>query len=102
MRSSILLYIIAMALTTYLIRMIPFTLFKRKITSTFALSFFYYMPYAVLSAMTFPFIFHSTGSLIASAGGTLAALIAAFKGLSITVTAIIACVVAFALGFIPM
>lgn len=48
------LYVLVMALVTYLIRMIPFTLIRKKIKSRFFKSFLYYMPYAVLSAMTFP------------------------------------------------
>ena len=49
---SIAIYIAVMALVTYLIRMLPFTLFRRKINSRFIRSFLYYIPYAVLAAMT--------------------------------------------------
>ena len=52
MTDNILLYILIMAGVTYLIRMIPLALVKGKITSTFVQSFIYYVPYAVLSAMT--------------------------------------------------
>lgn len=54
---TMVLYIAVMAGVTYLIRMIPFTLFKKKIKSRFIQSVLYYIPYAVLSAMTFPAIF---------------------------------------------
>ena len=47
---------IIMAVTTYLVRMIPFTAFRKKITNPFFKSLIYYLPYALLSAMTFPFI----------------------------------------------
>ena len=53
-------YIAVMAGVTYLIRMIPFTLFRKKIQSPFFRSFLYYIPYAVLSAMTIPAIFSSS------------------------------------------
>ena len=66
MRLDYLFYIFVMALTTYLVRMLPFTLFRKKITSKFAKSFFYYIPYAVLAAMTIPSIFYSTDGFLES------------------------------------
>ena len=51
-----------MALTTYVIRMLPMAIFRKKINDKRVQSFLYYVPYAVLSAMTFPAIFSSTGS----------------------------------------
>ena len=46
-------YIAVMAVVTYLIRMLPFTLFRKEIKSAFFRSFLAYVPYAVLGAMTF-------------------------------------------------
>lgn len=51
--------IAVMAVVTYLIRMLPLAAFRKKIKSKFALNFLYYVPYAVLSAMTIPAIFYS-------------------------------------------
>ena len=62
---SIYAYIAAMALTTYLIRMLPMTIFRKPIRSRFLRSFLYYVPYACLTAMTFPSILSSAGSLAA-------------------------------------
>ena len=62
------LYIFLMALTTYLIRMLPLTLFRKPIRSRFVKSFLHYVPYACLTAMTFPAILESTSSMI---GGSL-------------------------------
>ena len=77
---SIILYIAVMAGITYLVRMIPFTLFRKEIQSKFVKSMLYYMPYAVLSAMTIPAIFYSTGSFLASLIGTIVAVtVASFK-----------------------
>ena len=101
MRATILIYIAVMALTTYLVRMIPFTAFRKKITSRFAKSFFYYIPYAVLAAMTFPAIFYSTGSVFSASMGLLIAIVLAFLGKPLIVVAIAACVAAFAAGFLP-
>ena len=55
--SRFLTYLLVMAGVTYLIRMLPFTLFRRQIRSRFLRSLLYYLPYAVLSAMTIPAIF---------------------------------------------
>ena len=72
------IYLAVMALVTYLIRMIPFTLFRKEIKSTFFRSFLAYVPYAVLGAMTFPSIFFATASLPSAIAGTVVALILAF------------------------
>ncbi len=76
-----------MAIVTYLIRMLPLTLFRSKIKSKFLRSFLKYIPYTVLSAMTFPAIFYSTGNVITASLGTAAALITAFFGLPLIIVA---------------
>ncbi|MGN0630977.1 MAG: AzlD domain-containing protein [Ruminococcus sp.] len=96
---SVAIYIAVMAGVTYLVRMIPFTLMRKKIKSRFLRSFFYYIPYAVLSAMTIPAIFYSTGSMITAAAGTAAAVILAYFGLPLIVVALAASGMAFAVGF---
>lgn len=75
---SIAIYIVVMAGVTYLIRMLPFTLMRKKIKSVFFRSFLYYVPYSVLSAMTFPAIFYSTGNYVTAAVGTFTALVLAY------------------------
>lgn len=94
------LYILVMAGVTYLIRMIPFTFFRKKIKSKFFRSFLFYIPYAVLSAMTIPAIFYSTGSFITSLAGTLTALILAYFDLPLIAVALAASAAAFAVGMI--
>ena len=64
------IYLAIMAISTYLIRAVPFALVQKKITSPFLRSFLYYIPYAVLTAMTIPAIFYSTGSLPTAIAGT--------------------------------
>lgn len=91
MTDNILIYIIIMALVTYLIRMIPLALVKGKIESTFVKSFIYYVPYAVLSAMTIPAIFYSTSSTVSAAVGLAVAIIVAFFGRSLLTVALSAC-----------
>lgn len=55
-----------MAIVTYIIRALPITLFRKEIKSKWLKSFLYYIPYAVLGAMTFPAIFFSTGSVFSA------------------------------------
>ena len=75
---SIIIYIAVMASVTYLIRMIPFAAFRKQIKSRFIKSILYYLPYAVLAAMTVPAIFYSTGNLKSAVVGTVVAIIVAF------------------------
>lgn len=82
-------------LVTYLIRAIPFVLFKKKIQSKRVQAFFDYIPYAVLSAMTFPAILYSTDSIISAAVGFTIALILAYRGKSLLVVALGTCAGAF-------
>ena len=72
------LMILAMAGVTYLIRLLPMIVFKKKIKSQFINSLLYYIPYAVLSAMTFPFILYSSGHLLSAIVGTTVSVIASF------------------------
>ena len=88
-----------MAGVTYLIRMIPFTLFRKKIKSVFFKSFLYYIPYAVLSAMTIPAIFYSTGNITTSVIGTVVAVALAYFTLPLIVVALAASAAAFIFGF---
>ncbi len=68
------LYLLVMAGVTYLIRMLPLVLCREKIQSRFLRSFLYYVPYAVLSAMTIPAIFYSTGYLVSAIAGLAVAV----------------------------
>lgn len=96
---SIVLYIAVMALVTYIVRMFPLTFFRRKIKSRFLKSFLFFIPYAILSAMTIPAIFYSTGSVITAAVGTVIAVVLAYFELPLIVVALAASAGAFAAGF---
>ena len=95
---SLLIYIAVMAGVTYLIRMIPFTVFRRQIQSRFVRSLLYYLPYAVLSAMTIPAIFYATGNMVTAAVGTAVALVLAYLRLPLIVVALAAALSAFVTG----
>ena len=71
--------IAVMALVTYFIRMLPLAVFRKKIKSKFVINFLYYVPYAVLSAMTIPDVFYNNGIISASAiVGFIVAIVLAF------------------------
>ncbi|MDE6035765.1 MAG: AzlD domain-containing protein [Ruminococcus sp.] len=95
---NIALYVIVMAVVTYLIRMIPFVFFRKKIKSRFFRSFLYYIPYAVLSAMTIPTIFYSTGNLFTAIAGTVTAFVLSYFNLPLIVVALSATAMAYIAG----
>ncbi len=97
---SIFIYMAVMAGVTYLIRMIPFTLFRKKIQSPFFRSLLHYIPYAVLSAMTIPAIFTSTGSLPTSLAGTIVAVVLAYLGKPLILVALAGSAAAFLAGLV--
>ncbi len=88
-------YILLMALTTYLIRMLPLVLVRGKIKSKFIKSFLHYVPYACLTAMTIPSIFTSTASIISASVGFGVAVILGFNKQSLPVVAAAACIAVF-------
>ena len=89
-RDGFFVYIVVMAGITYLIRMLPMVLIKKKITNRFILSFLHYIPYTVLSVMTVPAIFYAT-EFIPATIGFMAALVCAFREKSLVTVALIAC-----------
>ena len=97
---SVVIYIAVMALTTYLIRVIPFATVRGKIRSRFINSVLFYIPYAVLSAMTFPAIFFATGNVITSSVGTVIALVMAYFDLPLIAVALGSSAGAFLAGWI--
>ncbi len=80
-----------MALVTYLVRMIPLAAFRKKITSKFLMNFLYYVPYAVLTAMTIPAVFYSSDSIISAAAGFAVAVVLAFFERGLLTVAVCAC-----------
>ncbi|MBE7051766.1 MAG: AzlD domain-containing protein [Ruminococcaceae bacterium] len=87
--------LIPMALTTYLVRMIPFAFFRSQIHSKFIRDFLYYVPYCVLGAMTVPYIFYAGGSTVASIAGFAVAFVMAYFRFSLLSVAGAACAVAY-------
>ena len=72
------LYLLVAAGVTYLIRMLPLIFCRKEIKNRYVKSFLYYIPYSVLTAMTYPAIFYSTGSTLSAIIGTAVAVVLAF------------------------
>lgn len=80
-----------MAFVTYLIRMLPLAAFRKKIKNKFVLDFLYYVPYAVLAAMTIPAVFYSSNSVLSAAAGFLVAAVLAFFERGLLTVTVCAC-----------
>jgi branched-subunit amino acid transport protein len=87
---NIYLYIFTMALTTYLIRCLPLTIFRKPIRSRFLRSFLHYVPYCCLTAMTFPAILTSTAALLSGAAALIVGVILAYRGKSLLTVSVAA------------
>lgn len=92
------IYLLIISGSTYLIRTIPFASISKKIKNRFIRSFLYYIPYTVLSAMTFPAALYATGNIIAASAGLVVAILFAVKGKSLTVVAAVSCLTVFVVG----
>ena len=85
------IYLFVMAGVTYLVRMIPLVLIKKKVTNRFIRSFLYYVPYSVLAVMTVPAIFSATSYLISAVIGFAVALVLSYMEKSLILVASSAC-----------
>ena len=92
---SIYIYILTMAVTTYLIRVLPLTVFRKNIKSRFVKSFLHYVPYACLTAMTFPAIMYDTTYILSGVAALLVAVVLSFRGKSLLTVALASCVTVF-------
>ena len=92
---SLFWYLLVMAGVTYLIRMLPLTLLQKKIRSRLLQSFLYYVPYACLSAMTFPAILSATESPVSAVAALVVALGVALAGKGLVTVAACACATVF-------
>lgn len=92
---KIYLYILTMALVTYLIRMLPLTVFRKKINNKFVLSFLFYVPYTCLTAMTVPAIFSATSTPFTAWVGFITAVVLGFMKKNLITVAAVSCVTVF-------
>lgn len=89
------IYLLVMSGSTYLIRAIPFAMIRKKIQNQFIRSLLYYIPYTVLTAMTFPAALYATESVLAAGIGLAVAVLVALKGKGLTVVAAASCIAVY-------
>lgn len=89
-----------MALTTYLIRVTPMAVFHKKLENQWFKDFMFFIPFCVLSAMTFPDVIYSTKSLTSGIVATVVAIIMSWRRRDLLVVAIGAVVAAVLTEFI--
>ena len=94
------LYILVMALVTYLIRVTPLVLIRREITNPIIRSFLYYVPYVTLSVMTFPAIMDATQTPWSGLAALAAGILLAWLGRSLFQVAVVSCLVVFLLELV--
>lgn len=91
------MYILVMAVTTYLIRVVPITLMRKEIKNRIFRSFLTYVPYVTLAVMTFPAILSITDSPWISWVGFLVAMVLAYCRFSLFVVSLGSCILVFVL-----
>ena len=87
------IYILIMALVTYLVRVLPLTLIRKEIKNITVKSFLYYVPYVTLAIMTFPAILSATSSIISAAIAFV--IVLAWIGKSLFQVAMLSCASVF-------
>ncbi|MBR5337643.1 MAG: AzlD domain-containing protein [Lachnospiraceae bacterium] len=95
MSGNIYIYVLVMAVVTYLIRLIPLTLIRKEIKNNYIKSFLYYVPFVTLAVMTFPAILYGTESMISGLAGFITALVLAYAGQSLIVVSVLSCLAVF-------
>ena len=92
---NIYIYIIAMVIVTYAIRVIPLTLIRREIKNKYVKSFLYYVPYVTLAVMTFPAILTSTQSVWSGLLALISGIVMAWTGRNLFQVSVVSCVIVF-------
>ncbi len=98
--NNVYIYILVMFAVTYLIRLLPLTLIRKKITNKTLKSFLFYVPYVTLSVMTFPAILEATESLWSGLLALISGVLLAYFGVSLFGVAVCSCAVVFITEFI--
>lgn len=100
MSHNVYLYIAVMALVTFLIRALPLTLIRKKITNVTLRSFLFYVPYVTLAVMTFPAIIEATHSIWSGLAALVVGVLLAYFNVSLFGVAVCSCLVVFLLELI--
>lgn len=99
-KHNVYIYLLLMILVTNLLRILPVTLIRKRISNRFVRSFLYYVPYVTLAVMTFPAILEATQSPLAGAIAFVIGIVGAWLGLGLLPEAVLCCIVVLAAEFI--
>ena len=94
------LYILLMAITVFLIRVLPLTIIRKPIKNEFIQSFLYYVPYVTLAVMTFPAIVDATENPIAGIVSLILGIISSYKDFGLFKVTVICCLTVLILEII--
>ena len=97
MQHNVYIYLLVMFAVVYTIRVLPLTIFRKKITNRFIRSFLYYVPYITLAVMTFPAIVEATQSPVAGIAALVIGVVLAWLGAGLFPVAVTCCAAVFVL-----
>ncbi len=92
---EVIFYILVMAVVTYIIRVLPLTIFRKEIKNPFIRSFLFYVPFVTLSVMIFPAVLDATASVWSALAGFVTAILLAYAGGSLVTVSMTACLAVF-------
>ncbi len=95
--NNVYIYIGIMFLVTFLIRVLPLTLIRKRITNVTLRSFLYYVPYVTLAVMTFPAILDATNTIWSGLAALIVGILLAYFNVSLFGVAVSCCAVVFVL-----
>ena len=95
MKHNIYAYIFIMATVIYLIRLLPLTLIRKRITNKTLRSFRYYVPYVTLDVMTFPAIIEATDSMWSGLAALIVGILLSYFEVSLFGVAVCSCAMVF-------
>lgn len=99
-KHNVYIYLLLMIFVTNLLRILPVTLIRKRISNRFVRSFLYYVPYVTLAVMTFPAILEATQSPLAGAIAFVIGIVGAWLGLGLLPEAVLCCIVVLAAEFV--
>ena len=100
MKHNTYIYILIMAAVIYIIRLLPLTLIRKKITNQTLRSFLFYVPYVTLAVMTFPAILEATSSMWSGVAALVTGVLLAYFGVSLFGVAVCSCGIVFVVELI--
>ena len=89
-----------MAIITYASRAIPTVMMNKQFESKFIQSFLDYVPFAVLTSMTFPAILYSTGNFFTGAFGMIIGITLAYLNRGLMTVATFSVLAVYGLSFL--